>query len=286
MRRLAPLCALTALVAPWAHAAAPIGYAQATGYYKKDSRPTLYQPLNLLDNREGTAWCSTTSDPLNDQLMFGFKGTARIDEVRVYTGNGFDANTFKEFSRAKKLSIKSPTGAQTMTVADQRGLQAVALNPPMAGAQFVIEVLDIYPADDPESPTCITDIVFYSEGKPLNGAWLTQKLKFDKSRASLLGTWFSGPDGAPDRFLSFFFDGTFRVVHDPYDPQVKDRVLSGGYDASPTRISLALPGKGKVSARIRRDKKTQDPSGAVTQLLVLDGGELPEDLKQSFRSQL
>ena len=30
-------------------AAAGVGFAQATGYFKKDTRPTLYQPLNLLD---------------------------------------------------------------------------------------------------------------------------------------------------------------------------------------------------------------------------------------------
>ena len=35
--------------------AAPVGYAQASGYFKKDSRPSLYQPLNLLDGREATS---------------------------------------------------------------------------------------------------------------------------------------------------------------------------------------------------------------------------------------
>src|SRR6476619_3162807 len=83
--------------------AGPIGYAQATGYFKKDSRPTLYQPLNLLDGRESTAWCSPTGDPLSEKLTFGFKGPVTIDEVRVYTGNGFDEATFTDFGRAKKL---------------------------------------------------------------------------------------------------------------------------------------------------------------------------------------
>src|SRR5215471_20290733 len=98
MRRLvlATLCSSISSHA-WA---TPIGYAQATGYYKKDTRPTLYQPLNLLDGREITCWCSTSSDPLAETLTFGFKDMAKIDEIRIYTGNGFDDRTFQEFSRA------------------------------------------------------------------------------------------------------------------------------------------------------------------------------------------
>jgi hypothetical protein len=270
------------VVATHAVAAPTIGYAQATSYFKKDSRPTLYQPLNVLDNRENTAWCTATSDSLNDQLTFGFKGTARVDEVRVYTGNGFDANTFSEFSRARKFSITGPTGAQSFSVADQRGLQAVALNPPLVGAQFVMEILDQYPAEDPAAPVCVTDIVFYSEGKALNGSWLTQKLKYDRNRAGLLGTWFAGPDGAPDRFLSFYFDGTYRFVFDAYDPDVKDRSFSGDYDAGPSRLTIEVPSKGKIGARMRRDKKVE---AATAQMLVLEG-DLPEDLKQTYRNRM
>ena len=47
-------CALATMVAAPVSAGS-IGYAQATGYFKKESRPTLYQPLNLLDARDATA---------------------------------------------------------------------------------------------------------------------------------------------------------------------------------------------------------------------------------------
>ncbi len=278
MRRLA----LALLALPATAAAGPIGYAQATGYFKKDTRPTLYQPLNLLDAREATAWCSPTADPLNEQLTFGFKGSTRIDEIRVYTGNGFDESTWQQFSRAKKLSIKGPTGAFAFTVADQRGLQAVAINPPLEGAQFSVEILDVYPAEDPDTPACVTDIVFYSEGKPLNGSWLTQKLKYDKNQAPLLGTWFAGYEGAPDRYLSFYFDGTYRYVFDPFDKSTqKEKVIAGSYDVSGTRITLEVPGKGKAVIRYVREK---DKNGRG-HLLSLDGN-VPEDLKQRFRDYL
>jgi len=282
MRRTA---CLTLLILPLIARAAPqIGYAHATGYYKKDSRPTLYQPLNLLDGRESTCWCTTTADALAETLTFGFKGVAKIDEIRIYTGNGFDDRTFQEFGRARKLSIKAPGGAQTLSVSDHRGLQAVALRPPLTGSQFTMEILDQYPAEDPEMPVCLTDVVFYSEGKPLNGSWLTQKLKYDKNQSLVLGTWFTGAEGAADKFLSFFFDGTYRFSFEPYDPEAKGHSFSGTYEASASHITLELPGKGKVVARMRRERK-EDRSGKLTRTLVLEG-DLPEELKQVYRDYL
>lgn len=267
------------LLFPLAAAAGSAGYAQATGYYKKDTRPTLYQPLNLLDAREATAWCSTTSDSLNEQLFFGFKERVRLDEVRVYTGNGFTEDSWQQFSRAKKLSIKGPAGAQAFTLADQRGLQAVAIDPPIEGTHFTLEILDQFPAEDPEMPVCLTDIVFYSEGKPLNGNWLTQKLKYDKQQAPYLGTWFAGYEGAPDRFLSFYFDGTYRYLFDPFDKsRQREKTFSGDYEVSGSHIVFELPGKGKVSARVRRERA----KGREGQTLVFEG-ELPEELQRPFR---
>ncbi len=284
MRRLLTsnaLRLLLPLVLPaGALAQAPIGYAQATGYFKKDSRPTLYQPLHLLDGREATAWCTPTSDPLDDHLTFGFKGPARIDEVRIYTGNGFDDAAFAEFSRAKKIVIKGPTGAQTLTLADQRGQQAVALNPPLQGQQFTVEVLDQFHAEDPQAPVCITDIVFYSEGKALNGPWLTQKLKYDRAQAPLLGTWFAGSEGAPDRYLSFYFDGTWRFVYEPWDPAQKGESFGGEYDGAGNRLTLES-GKSRSSLRIKRTE-----GGAGEGRTIQLEGDVPGELKQTFRDRM
>ncbi len=261
-------------------AAAPVGYAQASGYFKKDSRPSLYQPLNLLDGREATAWCSTTSDVLNDTLQVGFKDVVRIDEVRVYTGNGFDEKTFGEFSRARKFSITGPKTASTFQVNDERGQQSVALNPPLVGAVFTLEVLDQFPAEDLDAPVCLTDLVFYSGGKPLNGPWLTQKLKYDKAQAGVLGTWYSGYEGAPDRYLSFFFDGTYRFTYEPLDNGLKPRSFTGEYQVNGTRLTLDIPGKGKVSGRWAREVVA---GAKPKRTLALAGTGLPEELKEPFR---
>lgn len=256
-----------------------IGYAQATGYFKKDSRPTLYQPLNLLDGRDATAWCSSTSDPLNELLTFGFNGPVRLEELRITTGNNFDPGTFNDFSRARKLVVKSGKQSQTVNLEDVRGVQTIALKTPMLGSRFTVEVLDHYPAEDPDASVCVTDIVFVSEGKPLNGPWLTTKLKYDKATAGVMGTWYAGFEGTPDRFLHLNFDGTFRYSYEPFDTtRNKEKVVQGTYDVSTSRLVFEIGGK-KHALKYTRD------AGKKGGFSLSFEGELPEDLKGDWRSQ-
>jgi len=259
--------------------AGPVGFAQATGYYKKETRPTLYQPLNLLDGRDATAWCSTTSDPLNDHLSFGFNGVTKFEELRVSAGNGFDQHTWEQFARAKKIVIKSGKQSKTIELEDKRGMQAITIDPPLQGSRFTVEVLDQYPAEDPEAPTCLTDIVFVSETKALNGPYLTSKLKYDKSIAAVMGVWYSGYSGTPDQFLAFNFDGTFRYTYEPFDPaRSKPKTIEGSYDVTSSRIVLQTGGKRYVV------KYSKDPGKKGNGLVLTFDGELPEELKGPFRN--
>ena len=96
-----------------------------------------------------------------------------------------------------------------------------------------------------------------------------------------LGTWFGGYEGAPDKFLSFFFDGTYRFSVEPYDkPDQKEKVFTGEYDVSGSRLTLEIPGKGRVSARIAREKADKGPNSGHT--LVLEG-DVPESFKGKYR---
>lgn len=269
------------LVSSAALAGAPgsIGYAQASGYFKKDSRPTLYQPLNLLDGRDATAWCSPTSDPLNELLTFGFNGAVKVEELRISSGNNFDENTWNEHGRARKIVIKSGKQSQTLNIEDQRGVQTVTLNPPMLGSRFLIEVLDHYSAEDPDAVVCLTDVIFVAEGKPLNGPWLTTKLKYDKSTAVVMGTWYSGFDKTPDRFLTFNFDGTFRFTYEPFDTtRNQEKTVTGNYDVSATKLVFEIGGKKRAV------KFSKDPAKSGGGFVLTFDGELPEDLKGPWRS--
>jgi hypothetical protein len=254
------------------------GYAQASGYFKQELRPTLYQPLNLLDGRDNTAWCSPTADALNELLTFGFKGTVQIDELKVTTGNNFDANNFGEFSRARKLLLKSGREKRTLELQDVRGPQVLSVSPPLTGSRFVIEVLDSYPSDDLDAPTCLTDVIFVASGKPLSGPWLTTKLKFDKPTQLVMGTWYQGYDKTPDHTLTFHFDGTFRFTVEPFDTtRSKAQEVSGTFDASTSKLSMVFSGK-RYALKYARDAAKK---GGLT--LTFEG-EMPAELKGIWRN--
>lgn len=256
-----------------------VGYAQATGYFKKDTRPTLYQPLNLLDARDVTAWCSTSADPLNELLTFGFTTPTKIDEIRISTGNNFSESTWGEFARAHKLLFVAGKQRQAIELKDERGLQSFTFDKPFTTTRLTLEVRDQFPAEDPDQPVCITDIVFVSDGKPINGAWLTNKLKYDKSVQGLMGTWFAGYEGGPERFLALHYDGTFRASFEPYDTtRAQPKVVEGRWDVQGSKLMFEIGGK-KFAPKFSKDPARKG-SGFV---LTLDG-EVPEDLKGPFRS--
>lgn len=255
-----------------------VGYAQATNYFKKDSRPTLYQPLNLLDARDATAWCSPATDPLNEILSFGFNEPIKLEELRINSGNNFDEGTWNDFARARKLVIKSGKQSQKVTLEDLRGPQTVHLSPAMVGSRFTVEVLDLFPAEDPDAPLCLTDVVFLVDGKPINGPWLTTRLKYDKGAAAVMGTWYAGYPGTPDRFLSFNFDGSFRYSYEPFDTgRNQPKSLTGSYDASTGRIVFGTGGK-RYGVKLSKD-------AAKKGFTLTFEGDLPEDLKGPWRSE-
>jgi hypothetical protein len=283
MRYLPVLASLLVFAsAPRVQAALPplsVGYAQAADYLDKDTRPQVYTPLNVLDGRDATVWCASDKQGTRALMTIGFKGVASVDEVRVYTGNGSSRDSFKSYARAKKVTVEGRNGARNFTLEDKRGLQTVPLNPPISGGWVTLEVVDTYPASEPEIPVCLTDVVFYSGGKPLNGTKLAPRLKYDARQAPLLGTWFAGHEGAPDRFLSFYVDGTYRFVHEPVTDE--PTVLTGGFTTSSTRLSLELPKKGRISVKFTR-AEAEGSAGGHT--LTLEG-DLPEEWKTPFRTQ-
>ena len=275
---------LILILLPGVASAAPqIGYAQASGYYEQATNPMRYHPLNVLDGRANTSWCSASADMYAAWLTFGFKSPAKIDQVRIYTGNGLDERTFEEFGRAKKLVIRSASNAQVLHLRDKRGLQAIALRPALSALELTLEIVDQYPAEDPEAPVCLTDVIFYSQGKPLNGPWLSSKLKYDSNQSPMLGTWFAGPEGAADRFLSFYFDGTYRFAYEPYDLEAQGLLFTGGYQVSGGHLLLEVPGKGWIHIKVRQEMKEPAP-GDVRHTLMLEGN-LPDAWPRAYRDR-
>ncbi|MCE9668209.1 discoidin domain-containing protein [Myxococcus stipitatus] len=263
MRRLPLAFLLLASAAP-AASNSPPGYAQAADYLERDSRPERYAPSNLLDGRDTTAWCAAGDTPA--PVTIGFKDVVTVDEVRIYTGDGTDKAAYKAHARARKLTLTGLDTARSFKVEDKRGLQSVPLNPPLSGNRFTLEVVERFPGADDQAPVCVTDLVFYSGGKALNGTWLAQRMKYDARLAPMLGTWFGGLEGAPDRFLSIFTDGTFRFAHEPLEG-AEPTTVTGSYTLSGTRLTLDVPKQGKATVRwVRASEEEGARTGGTLEL--------------------
>ncbi|MFY2560191.1 NADase-type glycan-binding domain-containing protein [Corallococcus terminator] len=278
MSRLPLAFLLLASAAP-AASTAPPGYAQAADYLERERQPERYSPLHLLDGRDTTAWCATGATPA--PVTIGFKDVVTIDEVRVYTGDGTDKAAYKAHARAKKLTLTSVDSAKSLKVEDKRGLQAVPISPALTGNRFTLEVAERFPGADEGAPVCVTDLIFYSGGKALNGTWLAPRLRYDSRLAPLLGTWFSGMSGAPDRFLSFYVDGTYRFAHEPLEGG-EPSTVTGTYALSGSRLTLEVPKRGKMTVRLQKAASEGATSAGST--LELDGA-VAEEWGRAFRGQ-
>jgi hypothetical protein len=265
------------LAAAAARAAPTVGWVRASGQLEA-SNPSRYSPLNLLDGVPSTAWCSRDADALKETLAFGFAEPVTLTRLEVTTGNGASQETFHAFSRVRKLLLRAPEASATVTLEDRLGPQSVQLEKPLKGKVFTLEVLDSFSAEDPLAPVCLADLLPFSGTMPLAGAVLRKRLGTQPGRAEVLGLWYSGPDGAPDRTLTFFLDGTWRSL--PEGSSGHGKPLAGTWWMKGSEMWLTIPGTGKVQGRPRVSVQ-KDAAGKPLLTLALEGPVGP--LKQPFR---
>jgi hypothetical protein len=276
--RSAPLGAVL-LAAAAAHATPTVGWVRASGQLDA-STPSRYTPLNLLDGLVSTVWCSRNADALSESLAFGFADPVTLTRLDVSTGNAATVETFHAFSRVRKLLLRGPEATATLTLEDRLGPQTVQLAQPMRGKNFSLEVLDSFAAEDPLTPACLGDVLPFAGATPLAGTVLRKWLVYQPGRTEVLGLWYGGPDGAPDRTLTFFLDGTWRSL--PEGPSGRVKPLAGKWGTKAGAVWLTSPGTGKVEARPKVNVQT-DATGRPLITLTLEGqvGEL----KQTFRDR-
>lgn len=260
---------VVSLMSSSAWAGAPVGYAKATSQLGQAARPTAYQPLNLLDGKEETSWCEGASgNGVGETVVIGFKDAAQIDEVRLANGDARDGRSFLAHNRIRKLVLRGANAAHTLTLADGRAPQTFKLSPALEGDEITLEILEVLPGKGGADATCLSDIIFSSKGRPLNGRFLADKLVYDRGRSQLMSTWYAGPEGAPDRTLAFYFDGTFHFSWRPYDPEQKPVDLTGQYGMQAGKLMLKLSGKPWVDAQARRTVSADDDGFARTKLEI------------------
>jgi hypothetical protein len=275
-----PLVTVLASSTALAQGSPMVAYLQATGFAKQDAKAPMLQPLNLLDGKSTTAWCSPTSDPLNELIWFGFKEEVSLDALRITTGNAGDTKSFDSFGRVQKVSIRSGSEVRTVELEDIATPQTLSLSPPLVGARFIVEILDQHPSEDISAPVCMSDFLPVSQGRALAGPALQSKLKFDKNSSQLVGAWYAGYDGKPDSFLTFHIDGSFRFAYEPFDGgRNKPKSLTGSYEVNGNRVTLSAAGKKFNSGFVKDAAK-----GGGLKLSL--SGELPPELtKLAFRNR-
>ena len=275
------LAALLLLSPTLALAGSGVGYGHATSQLKLDTRPTLYQPLNVLDGREISVWCEgAEGDGVGEGIHVGFKETTVIDEIRISTGDGKEDSTFAAHNRVKKLVVRERDSNHSFTMLDQRGPQSFKIDPPIEADRVFLEIAEVVRGGGEDNATCLSDVVFVSKGKALNGPHLTDRLKYDKGRAQLMNTWYAGPAGAPERFLEFYFDGTFHFVYRPFDPDEKGVTLEGDYTFEKGKLMLRLPAKGWVDAKATK-QAIAGADGATRVVLEIANDALKDVMLQA-----
>jgi len=259
-----------------------IGYVTATDWYEHASSPAHFQPLQLVDGNLRTAWCSSSGDAQADTIAFGFPAAVVLDEVRIATGNQADTTAFHTSARPRKFVLRTDGRASTFSVADTEGIQAVKLDTPLQGSVFMLEVLDVEPAEDPQAPACLSEVLLVSHGKP---APRPKKalLGWNPDRARLVGTWYAGDEGNPDRSLSFFLDGTWQHRTVVYDEPTRPRTTAGKWGLDRKGLWMKAPGsgKGRVSPQL---ETAADAHGRPRTTLQLKGG-VPAALRVPFRDR-
>jgi hypothetical protein len=259
-----------------------LGYVQATDWYEHATTPAHFQPLNLADGNPKTAWCSATGDAQADTLSFGVLAPVVVDEIRVATGNQADTASFHAAARPRKFVLRTDGRASTFSVADTEGMQTVKLDGPLQGQVFTLEVLDVEPAEDPAASACISEVQLVSHGKPVPGP-KKALLKWNPERARLVGTWYAGDEGNPDKSLSFFLDGTWQFRTAVYDEPTRPKTTAGTWTLDRKGLSMKAPGSGK--GRVTPEIETKaDAHGKGRTTLQLKGG-VPAALRVVFRDR-
>jgi len=259
-----------------------LGYVQATDWFEHASNPAHFQPLQLVDGNLKTGWCSSSADAQADALSFGVASAVVVDEVRVGTGNQADTASFHASARPRKFVLRTDGRASTFSVADTEGIQTVKLDQPLQGQDFTLEVLDVEPAEDPAAPACLSEVQLVSHGKPAPGP-KKALLKWDPQRARLLGSWYAGDEGNPDRSLSFFVDGTWQLRTVVYGEPTRPKTVNGTWGLEKKGLWMKAPSSGK--GRVTPEYETKaDAHGKPRTTLTLKGG-VPAAMRVPLRDR-
>lgn len=249
--------------APLSVSAGEVFYAKSNGDFQGRSHPGRYSALNILDDDKSTVWCSRGTGK-DAELEVVFSEQAHIEKMSVATGNQQSDATFKSFNRVRSMAVSEGDMVHTVELEDKPGSQTLNFDPTLATDRLVLKLKAGYRGSG-KRHTCISDIVFYKGGRPLNGKQLKSHLKKHKKNIGFLDTWVSGPEYSRDRELVFGVSGNYRFLYIPNDPQETALRKTGAWRMEGKSPALRVGDKW-VPVKVKRDD-----AGRVIKLKLEEG---------------
>lgn len=198
-------------VAPPASAADSLIYVRASSQYGRDSEPSRYHPLNLLDDDPETVWCEGDAELGEGQtITFYFRARQKIDRIVI-------GPTAKSGRIIEAVRITDGTNSVRVELGDTYVEQR--LNSPLDGQTYVVTIERVLGPNKgaplPPDAACLADMLLYHGGRLFGGRTPAGKLRFDATRDIVLGRWNGPPFGAPESILTFGLDGSWDWVYRP-----------------------------------------------------------------------
>jgi hypothetical protein len=248
---------------PLSASAGEILYVKSNGDFQARSHPGRYSAMNILDDDKSTVWCSRGTGK-DAEIEVVFSEQAHIEKMSVATGNQQSDATYKSFNRVRRMAVSEGDMVHTVELEDKPGSQTLSFDPTLATDRLVLKLTAGYRGTG-KRHTCISDIVFYKGGRPLNGKQLKSHVKKIRKSIGFLDTWVSGPEYARDRELVFGVSGTYRFLYIPNDPQETALRKTGAWRLEGKNPAIRVGDKW-VPVKVKRDD-----AGRVIKLKLEEG---------------
>jgi len=248
MIRLIP--AIVFLVFQGTAGAAEVIYARSNGDLQGRQKPGRYSALNMLDDNQATVWCSEgTGKGAKFEVVFSEK--VEIDRIDFRTGNQKSAKTFGAFSRVRQMKMAEEHMAHTVDLMDESGVQTLKFDPVLNTRRLTFRLEAGY-RGKAQRHSCISDIIFYTGRRPLNGKKLKKYIVKRRKALVFIDTWVSGPEFARNRELIFGVKGNYYFKFVPSDPMEEMVRVEAPFRLKDGNPELKV-GKKWVPVRVSRD---------------------------------
>ena len=127
---------------------------------------STYEVANLFDNNPATAWVKARREPGDGWVLVDFNSERLVSAIAIANGYQKNSTVFRENYRVRRLRLLSSNGeTATVNVADQDGMQRIALDHPMRAEWLQIVVDDLFPGSR-EPDVAISELRVISERAP------------------------------------------------------------------------------------------------------------------------